>query len=122
MSEHDVMAKHLHQLKGRGVQGVVRDNSSETLEAFGQPLYGLAFEDKIAWVLADPEGNGPGFLEIAERSGGSQSPLLEQLREAVFSAEMILADIEVAKRKGYFVEERKKVFAAADRIRKQAKP
>lgn len=28
-------------------------------------IYGLEFSDgSCAWILADPEGNGPGFLQI----------------------------------------------------------
>jgi hypothetical protein len=59
MSERDFYGEHYGQLVGKEVSGVVEDASGEF------PCYGLQFTDgSIAWILADPEGNGPGFLEI----------------------------------------------------------
>ena len=57
------MEKHLGQLVGRTVTGLVADPEFE--EDFGEPAYGLKFDNgSIAWILRDPEGNGPGFLDI----------------------------------------------------------
>ena len=44
------------QIVGKRVSGLVTD---------GQETYGLKFDDgTIAWIMCDPEGNGPGFLDI----------------------------------------------------------
>jgi len=60
-TEPNPWVKHYTQLVGRKVVGLVQspaqDGDDET--------YGLLFDDKtVAWILRDPEGNGPGFLEI----------------------------------------------------------
>ncbi len=69
----DIYVTHLNQLKGGTVQTVIVDRSA--ISEFGQPLYGLQVgmpaagqPAKVihAWILCDPEGNGPGFLEIQE--------------------------------------------------------
>lgn len=61
----DPMIKHLQPLVGKTVTGLCIDDSKETLADLHRPLYGLRFSDgSIAWILQDPEGNGPGFLEI----------------------------------------------------------
>jgi hypothetical protein len=54
--------KYLSQLVGKKVTGHLR-----VTEHFGGPLYGLRFDDgTIAWILCDPEGNGPGHLDIVK--------------------------------------------------------
>lgn len=62
---HDYMIKHLKRLVGKKVIAPAIDDSKDTLLDFGEPIYGLMFEDEtVAWSMRDPEGNGPGFLEI----------------------------------------------------------
>jgi hypothetical protein len=61
MSKADkVMTDHLRQLVGHRVTGVVKSPSS-----WSDPFWGLKFDDgTTAFILCDPEGNGPGHLEI----------------------------------------------------------
>lgn len=55
----NAMEKHLNRLVGQKIKRVVKDSSDE------EAVYGLEFETgMIAWILQDPEGNGPGFLDI----------------------------------------------------------
>lgn len=57
--------RHYGQLVGKTVRRVVYDN------ACGMNTFGLEFRDgTIAWILCDPEGNGPGHLDILERQPG----------------------------------------------------
>lgn len=56
------MAKHYGQLVGRKIVEVTVDRS-----CFSDPLYGLELDDgSSAYILCDPEGNGPGFLDITK--------------------------------------------------------
>lgn len=57
----DFTTQHLAQLLSKTVVGISRDG-----EAGGRnTVYGLHFDDdSVAWILCDPEGNGPGFLDI----------------------------------------------------------
>lgn len=60
MSEEQFMRDHLGQLVGRKVTGLVKDPS----DPFA-PVWGLRFDDgTMAFILCDPEGNGPGHLAI----------------------------------------------------------
>jgi len=60
-----VMTTHLGQLIGHKVTGIVKSPSS-----WSDPFWGLKFDDgTIAFILCDPEGNGPGHLEI--QKGGN---------------------------------------------------
>ena len=60
MSADKVMREHLGQLVGRKVTGLVKDPSHDV-----EPIWGLKFDDgTMAFILCDPEGNGPGHLEI----------------------------------------------------------
>ena len=60
MSEEQYMRAHLGQLVGRKVIGLVKDPSDEFA-----PIWGLRFDDgTMAFILCDPEGNGPGHLAI----------------------------------------------------------
>lgn len=60
MNSNKVMREHLGQLVGRKVTGLVKD----PCPGIG-PIWGLKFDDgTIAFILCDPEGNGPGHLEI----------------------------------------------------------
>lgn len=52
---------HLKQLIGKGVVSLVASNHDDS------GIYGLKFHDgTIAWILCDPEGNGPGHLDITK--------------------------------------------------------
>lgn len=63
--ENNYMRKHLQQLLGKTVTGLVVDNSKDTLLDFGEPIWGLEFTDgTVVFAMRDPEGNGPGFMEI----------------------------------------------------------
>jgi hypothetical protein len=60
MNLDKVMREHLRQLVGRKVTGLVKDPSPGV-----GPIWGLKFDDgTMAFILCDPEGNGPGHLEI----------------------------------------------------------
>ena len=51
--------RHYRRLLGKTIKRVVYNRS------MGQTTYGLEFTDgTIAWIDCDPEGNGPGFLDI----------------------------------------------------------
>jgi hypothetical protein len=52
------MQRHLAPLVGRKIVGLLEDEDDETRVGF-QLDNGMH-----VWVLQDPEGNGPGFLEI----------------------------------------------------------
>ena len=55
----EYMEKHLAPLVNQTITGLVTDGDDD--EAF----YGLKFGNgTVAWVLCDPEGNGPGHLDI----------------------------------------------------------
>jgi len=58
---------HYKKLVGHKVTSVVIDDTKATVAEFGQPVYGLQFDDgKVAWIMSDPEGNAPGFLDITK--------------------------------------------------------
>lgn len=62
------MDNYYNQLVGKTITKVIIEQGSE--EEFGEPVYGFILNDgSIFWLLRDPEGNGPGFLEI---SGGGK--------------------------------------------------
>ena len=52
--------KRYDELVGRTLDRVCVDRAT------GEPTIGLVFGDKVAWILCDEEGNGPGVLEIQE--------------------------------------------------------
>ena len=57
----DPFIEQYRRLIGRRVVGIVKSPASRIRRA----LYGLKFDDHtVAWVMCDPDGNGPGFLEI----------------------------------------------------------
>jgi hypothetical protein len=62
--DRDLMVSHLSRLIEFKVDGIVKSTSG---------LYGLVLkleqERLIVWIMSDPEGNGPGFLDIEERNG-----------------------------------------------------
>lgn len=52
------MIDYLRQLIGKTVTKVAWD---------GDEVYGLEFSDgTLAWIMQDPEGNGPGHLDITK--------------------------------------------------------
>ena len=62
-------AAYLGQLSGWFVIGVTVDDSDPTIGPIWGLLLGRNRERKIAWVLSDPEGNGPGRLDIVDTEG-----------------------------------------------------
>lgn len=59
----DYIAEHLHQLVGKKVTDVAKDKDGSDYDT----TYGLMFDDgTVAWILQDPEGNGPGHLDIVK--------------------------------------------------------
>jgi len=62
MTKHNTGHYNYEDLVGYTVSSVAKDTSDS------MPVYGLILtknkQSKVAWVLRDPEGNGPGFLEI----------------------------------------------------------
>ena len=61
MAKKDVFYEHYKQFMGQAVVGICHDVEGG--------MYGLKFRDKkkketIAWIQCDPEGNGPGFLQV----------------------------------------------------------
>ena len=65
--ERDPFFEQYRKLIGRRVVGIVKSPARRLM----RELYGLTFDDRtVAWVMCDPEGNGPGFLEIEGGAGG----------------------------------------------------
>jgi hypothetical protein len=69
----DYHLQHLGRLKGGTICGILVDPASAA--EFGQAVYGIRVEvptlsgqrrTMYCWILCDPEGNGPGFLDIQE--------------------------------------------------------
>ena len=61
-------------LVGGTITGVVMEPDDEANEGFGEVAYGLEVKcadgmTRIAWVLMDEEGNGPGALDIEDVEG-----------------------------------------------------
>lgn len=54
--------EHYNQLKGLTVVDVVQDGNKGNDQCWGLQMS----NGKIAWIMCDPEGNGPGFLSIEE--------------------------------------------------------
>jgi len=66
-TEHAVWCEHYGKLVGKTVASVCFDNSDTSMPT----MYGLLFSDgTIAWIVCDPEGNGPGFLDIGDQTKG----------------------------------------------------
>ena len=59
--EKAAQVAHLSKLNGKTVKAIVTDGGNQGI---GE-CFGLHFSDgTIAWIMCDPEGNGPGFLDI----------------------------------------------------------
>ena len=54
------LLKHMEQLVGQTITGLIQD---------GEDPEFVGFETKthVVFVLCDPEGNGPGFLDIQKK-------------------------------------------------------
>ena len=59
---NDYMLKHLEQLVGQTITGLLQDKDEPEIVGFQTKSFDV-------WVLCDPEGNGPGFLEIEKKKG-----------------------------------------------------
>jgi hypothetical protein len=60
MNDEELYKTHYSKLVGKTVAKVVKNKTSGS-----DSFYGLMFTDgTIAWISCDPEGNGPGFLDI----------------------------------------------------------
>jgi hypothetical protein len=60
------MEQYYQQIVGATITGLAVDDTDND---FGDDLWALKLKTKdgraaIAWIMADPEGNGPGFLAI----------------------------------------------------------
>ena len=58
------------KLVGATITGICSDEGAEF--GAGQPLYGVIVKHpdgrkQTAWIMTDPEGNGPGFLSIDDQ-------------------------------------------------------
>lgn len=63
------MEEHLKRLVGGKITAVAMDDFDDTIEEYGESLYGLWIEmpdgkKYQATSLRDPEGNGAGYLDI----------------------------------------------------------
>lgn len=66
----DFYAEHYGQLVGKKVVQIGKDDGEE----FNEAMYCLIFSDGTkAWIMRDPEGNGPGHMDI-------EGPSLKELR------------------------------------------
>ena len=55
------MVKHLSQLAGKKIVGLIEDkDTSDIGEVVGFELN----DGTLVWIMRDPEGNGPGHLDI----------------------------------------------------------
>jgi tRNA(Met) C34 N-acetyltransferase TmcA len=59
------MEKHLQRLLGGTITGLVVDDTDD----FDDDMWALTIKTRsggrlMAWILADAEGNGPGFLAL----------------------------------------------------------
>jgi len=67
--KNTAMFKHLEQLVGKKVVSTVRDGGSD----YTEECFALIFNDgTVAWIMSDPEGNGPGHLDIVRPTGGKK--------------------------------------------------
>lgn len=65
----DVYVEHYGQLIGKKVSKIAKKADG----VFHDEFYGLIFNDgTIAWILQDPEGNGPVFLNIEKSETGKK--------------------------------------------------
>lgn len=63
---HDFVLTHLRDLIGATVLGVVDDDAPRPHRVYGLRLRRQNGTEVIAWILRDPEGNGPGWLDKDE--------------------------------------------------------
>lgn len=61
--EKDMYEEFYGRLIGKTVVKIIR--CKDPLD--DETVYGICFQDMtVAWVLSDPEGNGPGFLDVCD--------------------------------------------------------
>ena len=57
----DPFVSEYSKLIGKKVKAIAKSPADRYMDQ----AYGLVFEDDtVAWIMRDPEGNGPGFLAI----------------------------------------------------------
>ena len=62
----DAFVKEYTKLVGKKIVKIAKDSDDDI-----GAVYGLVFDDgSVAWILCDPEGNGPGFLELQAAKKG----------------------------------------------------
>lgn len=65
--DHAYMQRHIAPLIGGTiVQLVASDGESHEQDVFGIEVRKPDGKTVVAWILCDPEGNGPGHLDIQE--------------------------------------------------------
>lgn len=65
----DYFLKEYNKLVGHKIVEIIPDYS-ESPECY----YGLLLDNgDVAWILCDPEGNGPGFLDIRNTTNGKNN-------------------------------------------------
>lgn len=62
----DFVRDHLRDLLGATILSVVDDGEPVLRRTYGLRLRRQDGTETIAWILRDPEGNGPGWLEKQE--------------------------------------------------------
>jgi|TARA_R110000764_G_scaffold84307_1_gene164984 hypothetical protein len=62
----NAFANHYSQLKGYTVKEIATDTATIEGEAYFALVFTKGKKKKIAWILMDPEHNGPGFLNISD--------------------------------------------------------
>ena len=71
--------QHYQQIVGATITGLAVDDTNND---FGDDIWALKLTTKdgraaMAWIMADPEGNGPGFLAIDDVYDSHGSPAEE---------------------------------------------
>lgn len=57
----DAYKTHYARLLGKTITRIVKDTADQDIGT----VYGFELDSgETIWILCDPEGNGPGFLEI----------------------------------------------------------
>ena len=63
-----VMTDYYRQLLGRKIVQIVESSEHPPTPGF------LLDDGKTVWIQCDPEGNGPGFLQIEKPAGSRRTP------------------------------------------------
>ena len=71
--DHKHMAERLRPIMGGTIEGLAVDE-----ETYALPCYALRVtnggKSYDLWILADPEGNGPGHLSVEEVAASDSEP------------------------------------------------